>query len=365
MVPLFAPIRQNEPLMGEIQAKIAEVLKSGEYVLGKEVAAFEESLGQRLGYKFAVGCASGTEALVLALRAIGIQPGDEVITPAFSFVASTNSIVWAGGKPAFADVDLETANVTVETVERAWNPRVRAVIAVDLYGRQAPIAELRKWCDRKSLYLIEDGAQSIGVPNLKAHLYTTSFYPTKNMGAVGDAGAVLSDDGELATRVREMTRHGGMLRDHYIRVGTTGRLDTIQAAILNIKLPHLENWTKLHRTIAGAYTSKLKPLEDAGKVWLPKAPADPLSHVWALYTVRVPGDRQKFLDALKAKGVGAAVYYPKIIPRQPVFSATGDFPGADRLAREVVSLPFFAELKSQELEFVVKAVGECLPRPSM
>jgi len=360
MIPLFAPVRQNEPLLPEIQAKIAQVLRSGEYILGKEVSAFEERLTQLLGFKHAVGCASGTEALVLALRAIDLQPGEEVITPAFSFVASTNSIVWAGGKPSFADVDLETGNVTVETVEKAWNPRVRALIAVDLYGRQAPIAALRKFCEKKSIYLIEDGAQSVGVPNLKAHLYTTSFYPTKNMGAVGDAGAVLSDDAELATRVREISRHGGLLRDHYVRVGTTGRLDALQAAILNIKLPHLEGWTKLHRTLAGAYTSALQPLENAGKLWLPKAPADPMQHVWALYTVRIPSNRSRVLEELKNKGVGAAVYYPKIIPRQPVFNSPGDFPNSERLANEVLSLPLFAELKSQELEAVVKALGECL-----
>ncbi len=365
MVPLFAPVRQNEPLFAEIQAKFAEVLRSGEYVLGREVAAFEERLSQQLKFKLAVGVASGTEALVLALRAIGIQPGDEVITPAFSFVASTNAIVWAGAKPAFADVDLETANVTVETVEKAWNSKVRAVIAVDLFGRQAPIEELKKWCQKKSIYLIEDGAQSIGVPNLRPDIYTTSFYPTKNVGAVGDAGAVLTDDAEIAMRVREISRHGGLTRDHYLRVGTTGRIDALQAAILNVKIPKLEGWTKIHRTLAATYRTRLQSLQDSGKIWLPEAPKDPLQHVWALYTVRVPQHRSAFLEALKNKGVGAAVYYPKIIPRQPVYSAPGEFPHSERLAREVLSLPFFAELSSQEIDFVVKQVTECCLSPSI
>lgn len=367
MIPLFSPVRQNEPLTPEILAKFSEILKSGEYILGKDLQTFEENLAAKTGYRHAVGCSSGTDALILALKAVGIQHGDEVVTPAFSFVASANAIAWAGAKPIFADVDLETACVTVETVERAITSRTKAVIAVDLFGRQAPITELKKLCEKHSLFLIEDGAQSIGVPNRGPHAYTTSFYPTKNLGAIGDAGAVMTDDPEIASRIKEISRHGGLLRDHYLRVGTNGRLDTLQAAILNIKLPHLEGWTKVRRSLAGWYLTHLKPLENAGKLWLPPEPQDLTEHVWALFTLRLGKQRDAIAQALKNKGVGCGVYYPRAIPEQPSFQnlKPNACPNAERLAAEVLSIPLFPELTGKEFDAVVKALQECLLKNSI
>lgn len=360
-VPLFAPKRQNEALLSEIRAKIDSVLTSGEYILGPEVDALEKTLSRTLGYSHAVGCASGTEALILALKAIGVGPEDEVITPAFSFVASANVIPWVGAKPVFADVSPVTACVTAESVYKVLTPRTKAIIAVDLFGRQAPIAELRKIADAHGVYLIEDGAQSIGVPKLGAHLYTTSFYPTKNIGGIGDGGAVMSDDGELANRVREMTRHGGMIRDHYLRPGTTGRIDSIQAAVINVKLPKLDLYTAQRRTIAQWYARHLGPYEATGDITLP-APSE--THVWALYSARFK-KRPMVLERLRSKGIACAVYYPKAIPDQPSFAkAKGEWAEARRWADEVLSLPLFPELTAREFEVVVKAVAECLTRAS-
>ena len=365
-VPLFAPKRQNEPLLTEIRAKIDSVLASGEYILGPEVDALEKNLCRTLGYAHTVGCASGTEALILALKAVGVGGGergseDEVITPAFSFVASANVIPWIGAKPVFADVSPNTACVTAESVYKVLTPRTKAIIAVDLFGRQAPIAELRKLADAHGVYLIEDGAQSIGVPKLGAHLYTTSFYPTKNIGGIGDGGAVMSDNGELANRVREMTRHGGMIRDHYLRPGTTGRIDSLQAAVINVKLPKLDLYTAQRRTIAQWYARHLGPYEATGNV---KLPAESDTHVWALYSARFK-QRPMVLERLRSKGIACAVYYPKAIPDQPSFAkAKGEWTEARLWANEVLSLPLFPELTAREFEVVVKAVAECLSRAS-
>lgn len=361
MIPLFAPVRQNLPLAAEIQAKFAEILRSGHYILGREVEAFEKSLAKVTGYPFAVGCASGTEALVLALRTMDLEPGDEVITPAYSFVASANAVAWVGARPVFADVDLETGNVTLETVKRAWTSRTRAVIAVDLFGRQAPMKELRGFCEAKGLFLIEDGAQSIGVPPRGAHFFTTSFYPTKNLGAMGDAGAVFTEDPELASRVREVSWHGGLLRDRYDRIGTNGRLDAIQAALLSLKLPKLRSWTKIRRTVAGIYAQQLKASQDECGLWLPKDAADPKEHVWALYTIRIPSGRDAFATQLKARGVGCGIYYPIAISRQPAFQKfqPATCPNAERLAREALSIPLYPELSGKEIETVVRIVTEC------
>ncbi len=361
-IPLFAPRRQNEAMLSAIQDKLMGVVRSGEYILGPEVDALEKTLATSLGYAHAVGVSSGTEALVLALKAIGVKPDDEVITPAFSFVASTNVIPWAGAKPVFADVDSETACVTAESVYRVMTPKTKAIIAVDLYGRQAPIAELKKLASAHGVYLIEDGAQSIGVPNLGADLYTTSFYPTKNIGALGDAGAVMTNNAELATRVREASRHGGLIRDHYLRPGTTGRIDTIQAAVLNLKMPKLDTWMAQRRTIAQWYSRHLGPLEATGIITLPKITDDRAAgHVWALYSPRF-ARRSQMLERLRSKGVGCAVYYPKAIPEQPAYAANakGEWTQAVKWANETLSLPLFPELTAKEFEVVVKTVSECV-----
>src|SRR5579859_1792968 len=235
MIPLFSPLRQNEPMMGELRNAVLGVLESGNYILGPEVERLENELKLAVGYEHAIGCASGTEALVLALRALDLPPDSEVITSAFSFVASSNCVVWAGLRPSLADISPETFCVTADDIEACLTPKTKAVIAVDLYGRQVDVASIRALCEKHHLFLIEDGAQSIGVSKSRADFYTTSFYPTKNIGAIGDAGAVFTDNAKLATRVRELSRHGGLIQDEYPFVGTTARMDTLQAAVVSAK----------------------------------------------------------------------------------------------------------------------------------
>lgn len=367
MIPLFAPVRSTDGLLGQIQERVGRILTTGEYILGPEVDGFEKELARKTGFAHAIGCSNGTDALTMSLRALELPPDSEVITPAFSFVASTSPIVWAGLRPVFADVSVDTANVTVQSVERAITSKTRAVIAVDLFGRQAPIAELRQLCDAKGLYLIEDGAQSIGVPvaGKGPYFFTTSFYPTKNLGGAGDGGAVLTNDVELATRVREISRHGGLLRDHYVRVGTTGRLDGIQAAVLNVKLPHLDKWNTMRRSLASWYTQAFRPYVQRGQMALFSEVREPASHVWALYTIRLLGNRRgPVAEALRNEGIGCAPYYPKAIPDQPAMKglARGSYPAAEQLASEVLSLPFFPELTNKELETVVAKVGAVLDK---
>lgn len=355
MIPLFAPVRQNEAFFPELSKAFDEILKSGEYVLGKKVDAFEAQLSHSLNFKHAIGCASGTEALVLALKALNLPAGSKVLTPAFSFVASSSSISWAGHTPAFIDVDLNTYCISLEDLEKAYTPDVRAVIAVDLYGQQPDFKKIREFCALKKLPLIEDGAQSIGVPNQGVTFYTTSFYPTKNIGAIGDAGAVLTDNSELATRVKELSRHGSLVRDHYPFAGTTGRLDTLQAAILNIKLPHMQKWTQKRTEIANFYLESLKGLED--KCILPVAKEN---HVWSLFTLRIPNHRNKIAEMLREKGVGAGIYYSKAICCQPAFGEKQHCPKSEQLAQEVLSIPIYPELSPLEINQICDTLRACL-----
>lgn len=368
MIPLFSPQRQNEALLSDIQRAFSEVLLSGEYILGRAVPRFEEELAAAAGYRCAVGCSSGTEALILALKALDLPPGSEVLTPAFSFVASASTILWAGHRPRFVDVDALTGCVTPEAVEAALTPATRAVIAVDLYGRQVDVPKLRALCDRKGLYLLEDGAQSIGVPNRGPHAYTTSFYPTKNVGAVGDAGAVMTDDPQLAAKIRRLSQHGAVARDHYDAIGTNARLDTLQAAVLRLKLPHLKTWTEGRRKLVAEYREALAPLAAAGKVVLPPEAEKPETHVWSLFTLRVPEGRSAVVEGLMVRQVGCGVYYSRSIPSQKALARYAEgqaFPGAERLAATALSLPLYPELTSGERQAVVTSLAECFTSSSI
>ncbi|MCB0403683.1 MAG: DegT/DnrJ/EryC1/StrS family aminotransferase [Bdellovibrionales bacterium] len=363
MIPLFSPLRQNEPYFAEFQRQFEQVLRSGHYILGPQVTSFETSLAESLGYRFAVGCSSGTEALILSLKALGLSPGAQVLTPAYSFVASASSILWAGLRPVLVDVCPETGCVTAERVEAAITPATEAVIAVDLYGRQNDLAAIRELCRRRSLRLIEDGAQSIGVPNAGAELYTLSFYPTKNIGAVGDAGAILTDDETLAGTLTHLTQHGATARDQFERVGTNGRLDTLQAALLGLKIPHVHTWSEDRRRLAHRYREALAPLEAQGKLKLPPLSHSESENVWSLFTLRIPENRNGLMEALQGRGVGCGIYYLKSLNQQAALHPHlngGKFPNAERLSQTVLSIPIYPELAPVEQQKVVDSLMECL-----
>lgn len=350
--------RQTAALRGELEAAVMRVLDSGWYVLGKEVAAFEAEFAAFCGARHAVGVANGTEAIQLALLALGVGPGDEVITVPNAGVPGVAAIVLTGACPVLVDVDEDSCNMDPAGLEAAITPRTRAVLPVHLYGRTAALAPLLEIAGRHGVAVVEDCAQSHGaryagrVTGTLGRVGCFSFYPTKNLGACGDGGAVITDDDDLAQRLRRL-RVYGWSRKYYSETpgGTNSRLDELQAALLRVKLRHLEEWNGARRQRAAWY----------GEL-LPGRPAGPLpgeDHVYHLYVVRSP--RRDALQAyLRARGIGTDVHYPLPAHLQPVYRplgyAEGAFPVSERLAREVLSLPMYPELTCAEVEAVAAAV---------
>jgi dTDP-4-amino-4,6-dideoxygalactose transaminase len=347
--------------LGPLLEAIERVLASSRFILGPEGEALEAELAACCGVRHAVGVASGTAALHLALRALDVGPGDEVITPAFSFVASASAVVHAGARPVFADIDLETFALDPALVERLITPRTRAVIAVHLFGHPADMEALAATARRRSIALIEDAAQALGASyggrpaGSFGALACLSFYPTKNLGACGDAGMVVTDSAELAERLRRLRNHGSREKYQHRELGWSGRLDEIQAAILRVKLRHLGAWTAARRRLAARYSGALAGLPLALPTERP-----PARHVYHHYTVRSPR-RDALAKALAEAGVGTALHYPLPVPGQPLFGGVGgtgaaDWPRAWQASREVLSLPCFPELTEAEIETVVGAV---------
>ena len=336
--------RQYRMLKASIDARIQKVLDHGQYVLGPEVAELEQQLAAHVGAKHAVACASGTDALLIALMALAIKPGDEVITCPFTFVATVEMIVLLGGKPVLVDVQPDTCNLDPRLLERAITPRTRAVMPVALYGQPADMDEINAIAARHSLAVIEDAAQSFGAAyrgRKSCALSTigcTSFFPSKPLGCYGDGGAVFTDDDALAQAFREIRHHGQAGRYHHTRVGINGRLDTIQCAILLAKLERFDWEVEQRQVVARRYESMLAGLEPAVRT-LPVR-SDRTS-VYAQYTVRC-ADRARVERELKAADVPTAVHYPVSLHQQPAYARFfpgAAFPVSEALAREVLSLP--------------------------
>jgi dTDP-4-amino-4,6-dideoxygalactose transaminase len=356
-VPLFDTRTPLEPLRPQLRDRVGAVLDSGSYILGPEVAAFEREFASYLGAGHAVGVANGTEAITLALRALGVGPGDEVVVPSFTFYASAEAIPPTGARPVFCDVDPDTFCVTAETVKAALTPRTKAVIAVHLFANVAPIREIAAL----GVPVIEDAAQSAGTrsvegrPGALGTLATFSFFPSKNLGAFGDGGAVTTGDDELAERVRMLRFHGSRDKVTFEEVGYNSRLDEVQAAVLRVQLPHLDGWADGRRAAAAAY-------EAAGLgelVTLPRATpgAEP---AWHLYVVRHerPDD---LAVSLAAAGVQSKAYYRVPTHRQPAMREWGAeaddrLPGTDEAARTHLALPMSPVLGPDQAGEVVAAV---------
>jgi dTDP-4-amino-4,6-dideoxygalactose transaminase len=356
-VPLFDTATPLAPLRPEILERIGEVVTGGQFVLGPEVAAFESEFADYLGVKHVVGVANGTDALVIALRAMGVAPGDDVVVPSLTFYATAEAVVDVGARPVFCDVDPATRNVTVETVRAALTPRTTAVIAVDLFGVPAPTPELRS---ELGIPVLEDAAQAAGARYGEAMAgalgtaATFSFYPSKNLPCFGDGGAIATDDDEIARLARALRFHGSRDKETFELVGYNSRLDAIQAAILRILLRRLDKWSDGRRAAAAAYLEA--GVAQHAAVCEPPAEAVP---AWHLYVVTHPR-ADALLASLHAAGVQARGYYRTPLHRQPAMAAyapVGPLPVTDTLAASNVALPISPVLGADQAREVVAAIA--------
>jgi UDP-2-acetamido-2-deoxy-ribo-hexuluronate aminotransferase len=353
---------QYAALRESINARIQRVLDHGQYIMGPEVKELEDRLAAWTGARHCIAVASGTEALLIALLALGAKHGDEVVTTPFTFAATAEMIALIGAKPVFVDVEEDTANMDASRLEAAITPRTRAIMPVSLYGQPADMDEINAIAARHGLPVIEDAAQSFGATykgRKSCNLSTigcTSFFPSKPLGCYGDGGALFTSDDALATAMREIRVHGQSGRYHHTRIGVGGRMDSIQCAVVLAKLERFE-WEVSQRAEIGAHYDALL----APSVRLLKVRPDRTS-VYAQYTVRV-AERARFEQELKARGIPSAVHYPLSLHQQPAYAAgcTGlSFPNSERLAREVISLPMHADLDESSQQRIVQAVREVL-----
>lgn len=365
MIPFLDLTRQHAALHDDLLAAAGRVLGSARFILGPEGEALERDLAALAGVRHAVGVASGTDALRLALAALGVGPGDEVLTPAFSFVASASTTLMVGATPVFVDIDPETYALDVEAAARAITARTRAIVAVHLYGHPAPMDRVAALARAHGLAVVEDAAQAIGATwqgrpvGSWGDATCLSFYPTKNLGACGDGGMLITNRDDVADRVRRLRHHGDSGRYLHVELGYTSRLDELQAALMRVKLAHLSAWTETRRRLASRYDAGLADLPLA----LPRERAG-ARHVYHLYTVR-HAQRDALAKLLADAGVGTATHYPIPVPGQPMFRL-GDFarqwPEASRASREVLSLPCFAELRDHEADAAIEAVRRACER---
>jgi dTDP-4-amino-4,6-dideoxygalactose transaminase len=366
-VPFIDLTRQIRLLRREIDAAIARVVDSGRFILGPEGEALEREAAEAIGARHAIAISSGTDALVLALRASGVQPGDVVLTSPFSFFATAAAILEVGARPAFADIELSTFNMDTEAaadrLSGAAGRKVRAVIPVHLYGLMADLSALRRAADRRGVPIVEDACQAIGAARGGVRAGTGgraagfSFFPTKNLGAFGDAGLATTNDDAVAMAIRQLRNHGAQAKNLHGRVGRNARLDEIQAAVLRVKLPRLEAWNQRRQALARRYDEGLRGVPG---IACPQVPAD-AEHIYHQYSIRVAAGRRDALrEFLQDRGIGTDVYYPIPIHLQPALKGMGFRKGvcpvAERCAREALSLPIFPELTDEEQETVVDGI---------
>ena len=361
LIPLVDLAAQYRSIRPEVDAAIQRVLDNTSFILGDEVRMFEDAYAKHVRAAGAVGVSSGTAAIELSLRGLGVTEGDEVITAAHTFIATAEAISNTGAVPVFADIDPATFNIDPNHVEDLVTDRTRAILPVHLYGRPADMTSLMAIAERRGLWVIEDAAQAHGAEidgrpcGSIGHLACFSFYPGKNLGAYGDAGAVTGNDVAVLDRIRMLRDHGRTSKYEHIEIGFAERIDALQAAILGAKLPHLEEWTESRRRLAACYSRLLAdhdvvtPDETAG-----------VRHVYHLYVVR-SSKRDGLLAHLRGAGIAAGIHYPIPLHRQPAYVGRGygsvRLPHTERAAAEVLSLPMYPELSDQQQQAVVDAVG--------
>jgi dTDP-4-amino-4,6-dideoxygalactose transaminase len=361
-VPLLDVRRQNTPLEAELRAAAGRVIASGVYILGPEVERFEEACAELAGVRFAVGVSSGTDAILLALMALGIGPGDEVICPSFTFFATAGCVARVGARPVFVDSCPECFNLDTTKLEALITPRTKAIVPVHLFGQPADLDKVLAIARRHHLRVIEDAAQAFGAEfggrpaGSIGDCATVSFYPSKNLGAFGDAGLLLTDDPELAAQARVLRNHGAERQYFHRTVGGNFRLDAIQAALLSVKLPHLAAYTANRQRHAAEYGRRLADVPEA----ILPITRPGRTHIANQYTIRVPA-RDALRDFLAARGIGTAIYYPVPLHAQECFRGIHDgcpLPIAEKLSAEVLSLPVFPELQPAEQETVINGIHD-------
>jgi dTDP-4-amino-4,6-dideoxygalactose transaminase len=360
VIPILDLVVQYRQLKSEIDAAIQNVLESGTFIMGPNVQAFETEIASYLGADHAISLNSGTDALHLGLRALGVGPGDEVITSPFTFVATTEAIGIVGATPVFVDIDPRTFNIDASLVEAAITPRTKAILPIHLYGAPADLGGIQAVARRHGLVVVEDCAQAIGAEIDHRKLGTTSevgcfsFFPSKNLGAYGDGGLITTNDAGLADRIKALRVHGGRRKYYHDELGVNSRLDEIQAAILRVKLPYLDSWIQARRNIAARYSNAFK---DVPNITVPAEVPDRL-HVYHQYTIRV-GNRDEVRRNLADAGIQTMVYYPVPLHQQNVHKSLAshqNFLVSERAAREVLSIPMFPELSTADQDAVIKAV---------
>lgn len=365
-MPLLDLRAQHAAIRDAVMPAVLAVIERQQFIMGEEVPQLEAAIAKLSRVKHAIACASGTDALLLPLMALGLEPHDEVIVPAFTFFATAGTVHLAGGTPVFVDIEPGTFNLSPEAVAAAITPRTRAIVVVHLFGQMAALERILELAGQRGIPVIEDAAQAIGarrridgqwkLAGECGWVGTLSFFPTKNLGAWGDGGMMLTQDDRLAGRLRRLRTHGGLQKYHHDEVGTNSRLDTLQAALLLAKLPFLAGWSAARREKAQRYNDEFK----GHSAVVPPA-VDPANEpIFHQYTIRTPR-RDALLDHLKARGIGSGVYYPLALHLQPAFAhlgyRAGSLPEAEAATREVLSLPAYPELTEAQQELVVEAVN--------
>ena len=363
-------VSQYERIQGDVDKAVLDVIRSSAYINGPEVKNFQSELEEYLNVKHVIPCANGTDALQMAMMALGLKPGDEVITATFTFVATAEVIALLGLTPVLVDVDEETFMLDPEEVKKAITPKTKAIVPVHLFGQCANMEAIMQIAREHNLYVIEDTAQAIGAEYTFADgstakagtmgdIGTTSFFPSKNLGCFGDGGAIFTNSDDLAEKLRVIANHGMTVRYYHDEIGVNSRLDSIQAAILRKKLPNLDSYNAARKAAADYYDNAFK---DVSQIITPKR-AESSTHAFHQYTLRLHDvDRAKLIDHLNSKGVPAMIYYPVPLHMQKAYQderyVQGQFPVAEMLASQVISLPMHSELDNEQLEFITQSLLE-------
>jgi dTDP-4-amino-4,6-dideoxygalactose transaminase len=375
-IPMVDLVGQYQKIKPEVDAAILDILSNASFINGPAVKSLQQNLENYLGIKHVIPCANGTDALQVAMMALDMKPGDEVITTSFTFIATAEVIALLKLTPVLVDVDKDTFNIDPEAIEKAITPKTKAIVPVHLFGQCADMDAVMAIAKKHNLFVIEDNAQAIGADHTSAdgtkrkagtigHIGCTSFFPSKNLGCYGDGGAIFTNDDKLAKRIRVIVNHGMEVRYYHDSIGVNSRLDSIQAAVLDIKLKHLDEYAQARRFAANYYNEAFAA---SNKLKTPVT-ASFTNHVFHQYTLVTHSvNRQKLMEHLQSKGVASAIYYPVPLHMQKAYLdpryKSGDFPVSENLSKTVISLPIHTEFDEQSLKYVTDAVLEFVEKES-